>query len=321
MKESEKENLSDALKDVLQNSGSTTQERATRTILNQTSLMPLLANQNPELMARLIDFYSGNKRILFIIGESGMGKSLMGADLRKTHEDLQKVLPRNLKFPLNTLTWDRVHKNFFTAAETEANDTIKLPEGETDLEARIRISQVMSRAVLTVLDNFPHGRLVIEAPFFGNRGEVILPRLGEYHSQTQILAMHSPVSRDESLSGRIAEASGQPQAMLEMRAKLLELINVDVRGLSIEAQDELVKRWWINQISEYDGMVVEWDPNIDRGRYNWTIGQFKRENRRPDIIKPKDISWFVLNSYRDMFRAMKDSQSFLTRVTRSRRVL
>lgn len=310
MRKSDKGKTPDHLKDAVMQSDPI--ERMIHATLSQNGLLPNLTQQNPELMHRLISFFTGEKRIMIVAGESGMGKSLMGADIRALHTDLSLVLDKEQTHPLAIITWDRAHKNFFNVAEIDLGVPLKLPPGETHVDARIKISQAIGVTAQFVFNNMPDTLLLIEAPLFDHRGEHLYQQLPPtIISQSQLLIMHSPVSRYESLKGRDLETSGQPPAMVSMRESLKRIAGIKERHLSQEAEDEAIKLWWQQVLQPIDGMIVEWDPEKDRKRFNETRLNFRKNGIGPDLITPRLVSQYLSSQMTFVLRTIPDIDMFL----------
>ncbi len=93
--------------------------RVVRLLVEQSGVLPQMGHRNPELIPRITDFFVGNKNILIIAGESGMGKSLLTGELRRMHGDLAHVLPEDQRTTLCVSSWDRTHQAFFEQISTE----------------------------------------------------------------------------------------------------------------------------------------------------------------------------------------------------------
>lgn len=283
-------------------------------LIEQSGILPSMAAHNAELPTRVTDFLVGQRNILVIGGESGMGKSLMSADLRKTHSDLQLILPKNLQTGLAVISWDRTHMAFFEEVSTEIGGTVHLPEGETDIAGRKIVSGVLGDQIRFIRKYFGSNmRILLEAPLIDTRGETVFQELSEYKGIVQTFIMHSPKTRFETLEkGRLMESSGQPDAMRSIREKLLHNILGNTRiQISPEEQDGIVKLWWAQRLKEWGGIVVEWDPDDNREGYDNSVATYMRMGIKPDVLSPKGLSRFTRNQLESVFRTITDMDYFL----------
>ncbi len=282
------------------------------------SLLPTLINNNPHFSDKLIDFLTGKKRILIVGGESGMGKSLLVASLRLFQKDLSLLFPNEFPAPLVVISWDRAHQAFYEEASVEAGTTLPLPPGETPVEARSKISQVLTDLVVYALKYLnPHFRIIVEAPLFDQRGENIFVDLEKYRPITQTFIMHSPQMRLATLKeGRLMATSGQPEFMAIAREKILQkLFGSSHHLLSQEAQEELIKNWWEREIRSFDGQVLHWDLESNKLGVDIAVNAFKEQLIKPDILYPKSISRFSRRLYESVFETIPNLDQFLAKIT------
>lgn len=284
-------------------------------LLSHSGVIRSMVKKNPDLKMILFDFLFRQKKILIIGGESGMGKSLLVADLRLLQDKMQALLPKKYQFQLVVVSWDRVHQVFFEHASTEVGTTLPLPKGETYLEARQLISKVMSDIVRQAFIYLPaKTKILIEAPLFDFRGENLREQREIYQPFVQTLIMHSPKTRAETLqAGRITQTSGQVDSMLAIREKLLKkMLGYHYNSISQEAQEEAVKNWWLNRPGDIS--LIEWDPDDDRTGLEKSVEEYKRENISPDILYPRPISWFTRRQFESVFQTIPSLDNFLTKI-------
>lgn len=311
------DNLPEYISDLLKhppNDWNDPRVRVVNTLIQQSGILPQMAARNPGLPERVADFLVGERRILIVGGESGMGKSLMGADLRKLHSHLQFVLPEQLHTKLAVISWDRTHQAFFEEVSTEAGETVPLPKGETHLAGRRIISNVLGDQVQFIRKYLGKNvRILLEAPLIDTRGETVFSELEQYKAETQTFVMHSPKTRHETIrEGRLMPTSAQTDAMESMRDKLLlSILGTTHKHLSPETQDEIIKRWWIQKLEKWGGMLVEWDPDDNRDGYNNSIASYKEMHIKPDILSPRGLSRFTRNQLESIFRTVPDIDHFL----------
>lgn len=293
--------------------------RVVATLMEQSGILPQMVSRNPELSQRVTDFLLGERGILVVGGESGMGKSLIGADLRKMHEDLQRILPEGLRTKLVVITWDRTHKVFFDQVSTEAGWSIPLPKGETHSEGRKIVSPVLGDQIRYAKKYLgPDTIILLEAPLIDNRGETIFRELGEFRGETQTLIMHSPKTRYETLqkAERLMETSGQRDSMVAIREKLLyRIMGGAYKSLSDGEQDEVIRRWWIQKLREWGGMVVDWDPDDNREGFNNSVEGFKQAGIRTDLLSPRALSYFTRSQIDSVFLTIRDMDEFIRLIT------
>lgn len=292
-------------------------EQIVRSLMEQHGLLSTIAARNPELAFRVPQFLIGGKGIQVVGGESGMGKSLMVADLRYLHGQLQPFLPTELQSTLCVLTWDRIHQGFFSEISTELGTTTPLPSGETHPTARAVVSNVLADSILFARKYITgNTKLLIEAPLIDIRGETIFDELEKYRSEIQTFIMHSPRSRHDTLEeGRLMPTSGQPDAMNSIRENLLKKIRgQQTIRMSPEAQDVVIREWWESQLAKYQGMVVAWDPEDDREAFDTSVGLYKDMGITPDIITPKQVSRYSQRQFESVLGTFSDIDAFLKTV-------
>lgn len=294
------------------------QVRVVSTLIEQSGILPQMAARNSGLPGRVADFMVGERKILIVGGESGMGKSLISADLRKIHHDLQFVLPEQLQTKLAVISWDRTHQAFYEEVSTEAGETVPLPNGETPLVGRKIVSSILGDQIQFIKKYLGADvRILLEAPLINTRGETVFSELRQYKTETQTFVMHSPKMRYETLQeGRLMPTSGQTDSMQSIRDKLLfAILRTTYEHLSPEEQDEKIKRWWIKQLKRWGGMLVEWDPDDNRDVYNNSIASYKEMAIKPDILSPRGLSRFTRNQLESIFRTIPDIDQFLRLVS------
>lgn len=290
------------------------QVKVVATLIEQSGILPQMTVRNPELPARVTDFLIGQRTVLIVGGESGMGKSLISADLRKMHGDLQLILPEQLQTELAVISWDRTHMAFFEEVSTEAGETIPLPTGETHVAGRRIVSSVLGDQIRFIRKYISSNvRILLEAPLIDVRGETVFRELGEYRGEVQTFIMHSPKTRFETLQkGRLMETSGQRDSMQSIREKLLDTILGGTRiNIPLEEQDEKIKHWWIQQLEEWGGMVVEWDPDDNREGLNNSVATYIQMGIKSDVLSPKGLSRFTRSQLESIFRTITDMDQFL----------
>lgn len=199
-------------------------------VLPQRGVLPIMLSGNPDLRQHLINLFVGEKNILIVGGESGMGKSLITTDIRGLHEDINAKLPPQLKVPLVVVSWDRTHAALFEAASVESGSTLSLPKGETHPRGRRIASHVIGDVVrYTKKYIHPNSKIIIETPLIDIRGETLYEELSDMRGQIQTLIMHSPESRERTLAeGRLMHTSGQPDSMNQIREKLFKVLWVEI---------------------------------------------------------------------------------------------
>ncbi len=149
-----------------------------------------------------------------------------------------------------------------------------------------------------------------------HRGETILEGLSEYKQETQVFIMHSPKVRSETIAeGRLMHTSNQPDGMNAMREKLLHrILGAIPKTMSIGEQDEIVKRWWQEQLKQWDGIVVDWDPDDNRNGLNNSVELFIARHIKPDVLIPRPVSRFTQRQLESIFDALPNIDDFLRRI-------
>lgn len=292
--------------------------RVLTALFEQSGILPQMARRNPEFQDRVTDFFIGKKNILIVGGESGMGKSLVSADLRSLHGELQVILPPELRSGLAVISWDRSHKAFFEEVSTEIGETIPLPQGETHLEGRGMVSKLLGDQIRFIKKYLGRDtRILLEAPLINMRGETVFQELEGYRNEAQIFIMCSPKSRYETIrDGRLMETSGQRDSMESIREKLLyRITGMPSAHRSPEEQDEIIKNWWSKQVEEWGGMVVEWDPDDNRVGLKNSQQRFVQLGIKPDVLAPRALSRFTRNQLQSIFLTIPDMDRFLQTVT------
>lgn len=289
-----------------------------RLLVEQSGILPQMERKNPGFSNRVNDFLVGDKNILIVGGESGMGKSLLAAEIRQLHADLRHVLPIEKQNDIAVISWDRTHKAFYEEASTSAGETIPLPKGETPVDGRRIVSGVLADQIQFTRKYIGRRtRILVEAPLIDQRGETIFDELAMCRDNIQTFVMHSPESRQETLEqGRLMETSGQRDAMESMRSKLIQRILGRINiPLSLGEQDEIIKRWWQDQLPQWGGMIVSWDPHEDKDRFQETIRRYQANGLKPDVLAPRALSYATRNQFESIFRAIPDIDTFLRDLT------
>ncbi len=282
-------------------------------LLTQQGVVIQAIQKRKELVADLESFFLGNKHIIVIGGESGMGKSLFGAELRTLHQNVQYVMPGRLRTQLSVITWDRTHQVFFEEISTILGTTVPLPRGETHIKARNLISSVLGDQIRFIKKYIgPKTRIIIEAPLIGFRGESLFEELKEYKNEMLTFIMHSPKMRYESFKkGRLMLTSGQPESMASIREHLLLSITKR-RKVSHDYQDHIVKEWWAKRIQHWGrGALIEWDPDDNRSALEETVAQFMKANIAPDVLSPRPIGRFTRNHIESILYSQSNTDRFL----------
>ncbi len=284
--------------------------------MENSGVLPDMIRRNPSLPDRLSDFLFGDKNILLVGGESGMGKSLISAEIRSLYADLAQVIPTEKLPELVVSTWDRTHQQFYDEVSAAASTTIQLPQGETPLIGRKMVSDVLEYQARFALRHINrNARILIESPLIDTRGETLFDNLAPFNENIQTFIMHSPDSRNKTLEeGRSMDTSGQPDSMNQIRERLLtKILPKDNIPTSHDAQDEVIKKWWIEQMKQYNGVLIEWSPYDNEQGYRNSVEKYEQRDIRPDHVS-RQLSYATRNEYESIFRTIRDIDSFLRKI-------
>src|SRR5258708_6899503 len=86
------------------------------------------------------------------------------------------------------------------------------------------------------------------------------------------------------------------------------------KTMSIGEQDEIVKRWWQEQLKQWDGIVVDWDPDDNRNGLNNSVELFIARHIKPDVLIPRPVSRFTQRQLESIFDALPNIDDFLRRI-------
>ena len=187
---------------------------------SQPGVLPAMLKKHSSLGNRIAAWLTGEKRILVLGGEPASGKSLLMGELVLRHEELVKSHP-GLHTSLALISYDQIHtlvcKRLLEICEIHRQKI--LPEGETHVEARKYITEIMRDVLSFAIRYLPQNTpIIVEAPLISHRGEVIVDEF----TTAQVLIMFSPamwmqVRNQEKQSVR--ERSAQALAMEQIHEK------------------------------------------------------------------------------------------------------
>lgn len=283
---------------------------------HEPGMLACLLRRHEPLGPKLAAWFAGEKPVLLIGGEPGMGKSLLMGDLAMQYELLAQV-HQTLCRPLALISYDRVHFLFLKclAERTVPGQRSFLPEGETHLEARQLISLILQELLLFAACRLAPGtRIILEAPLIGQRGENLLAMLPDMAGQIQVLILHSPAMWEEILRQQPArETSAHALAMRQIHEVLLYQRAI----LPGEQEIDLaLQQSWQAWLKVYDGCLLTWNPHEDRGSYLHTQAALQAHEITPDPLSPELLQEHTLVLIGQIFELLPDLKSFARTIQR-----
>jgi hypothetical protein len=267
-------------------------------LLFQSGILAGLMRKHTSLGKRIVAWFTGERPILLIGGEPGNGKSLLMGELVLRYNELLK-LQLALQASLALISYDRVHYLFLKRlAELSVLDHLGfLPEGETRLEVRKLITQILQDTLLFAVQYLPpHTPIILEAPLIGHRGEDLIERLSAWGLgvHMQIFIMHSPTMWVEVLRHQqqaTRETSAHALAMQQIHGALLQQRAIPMSSRQAE-NSALIKSWeqWLNG---HEGIVITWNPFDDEAGFIHTRETLKAMNISPDPLVPETLQKYT----------------------------
>lgn len=275
-------------------------------LLEQHGLMPVLVKDHEVLTQIIREFLLGQKRVLVAGGSPGNGKSLFVTEIRKYHHIFSNI-DESLNFPLAFIPWDKSRACFYEVITEMVGHQVKPPKGVAAPEILDMISEVISDTCQFVLKHHPTARLMVEVPLTGDRGEKVIYDLDKQGIPYNAVAMFSPAMEREIFERgrRDVETSGQPEAMLKMRAEILQRMIGEIQLPSRQQEDEVIFHYWqlLFQLGR-QGHVIEWDPNDDRDNFEVTRESFKQKDVKPDDLSPLPLFGFIKRQFETRLELM-----------------
>ncbi len=263
----------------------------------QSGVLGLMCDQNLGLDLKVANFLVGRAPTLAIVGSSANGKSLIATDIRAAFEIYQQIIPRGEQ--LFFLPWDRARKDMYSATRERAqvDPNARLPDGVAHPSVTGMISQGMRSVAKTVRDDFQSARLLIEMPAFRQRGEAALNGLRQQGERLQVLAMHSPETRELVLAKneRDVVTSASKTAVQQMQEEMLRIQLGGIvyqfdRGREVAITGAFLSNLFID---EAEGMIVRWNPWADINRFEKTRADFSTRATQPDSLSPHSVGALI----------------------------
>ena len=286
-------------------------------LISQTGILPNMLRKHSYLGEKIIAWLTGEKPVLIIGGEPGSGKSLFMGELILRRDELIKLYPK-IQFPLALISYDRIHylflKRLAEVYTTNVDDF--LPEGETHPEARKLITKILQDILLFIIKYFPPKTLtILEVPLISYRGEDIVTNLAAYNFLMQIFIIQSPAMQSRILQQNKQQARELSAPILAIR-QIHEAL-LQQRGIisfSHQAQnDELIKSW-IQWLSNYDGVILSWDPGDDETGFLYTKETLKSKNIVPNPLTPQVLYKYTICLIEAIFEIIPNPELFANEV-------
>jgi hypothetical protein len=279
-------------------------------LLHQPGILSCLLRRHSALGKKVAAWFVGEKPILLIGGEPGSGKSLFMGDLVVQYRMLTKMYPA-LRAPLALISYDRVHYLFLKGLLElmVPEEQHILPEGETHPEARRLIALILQDILLFAAQHLSSGtRVVLEAPLIDLRGESLIEMLSALKFSVQIFIIHSPVMWTEVLRQQPERGtSAQALAMKQIHETLLRQRTIP-HGERTE--DVALKNSWEQWLSDYEGIVLTWNPKEDETSYQHTKETLQAQKIVPDPLAPEALQEYTSFLIHLVLKLHQDLDSF-----------
>lgn len=198
-------------------------------------------------------------------------------DLLLQHQILAKMYPY-LSPPPALISYDRVHYLFLKRLKDLTVPHLQrfLPEGETHLQARKLITQVLQDVLLFAISHISaRTPIVPEAPLIGCRSEGIIEKLHGLDFTLQIFIMHSPAMRMQMLHNPQLNIRETSAASLAIRLIHEALLRQRAIFCTEETEDAALKKSWEQWLNDHEGIVLAWHPVEDKEDFIYTRNTLK----------------------------------------------
>jgi hypothetical protein len=287
-------------------------------LFSQKGILPYMMERYSSLGTRIAAWMTGEKPILIIGGEPGNGKSLLMGELVLRYNELA-IQHRALRQPLILISYDQIHYLFLKRLSlfNMISPYNFLPKGETHPEARIVITRIIWHVLLFALQYYSlNVPIIVETPLIDHRGEDLIRELAssDLQRQMQVFIMHSPVMRMRSFydESRQTKVSAHPLAMQRIHEVLLHQ-----RGIAAhtqEEQDQALARSWERWLSNYEGMLLSWNPDDNKEGFSYTKELLEAMHIRTDPLSPALLEPYAHCVIELALKALPDLEAFVRKV-------